>query len=451
MKEWKTEGMIILVIILFSLTGYLLYKSFFLFLSLALIVYLSWHLYQLNRFCSIFITHSKVNGPVPPGLWGFLYRKLNDQQARWLQYRHNKRRIFSRFQQAFKHFPYAVLILDASGKIRWHNHACKKILNTSSIINHYFSQLIEHPVLDEYLQAGNFKSPFEITSPIDQASILSLQFIPLTSATLSDSGSLLKNDSEKENETLVIIQDITSTYHLDQTRKDFIANVTHELKTPLTVFSGFLEPMCEDLNELSQQMPQHWARYIELMHQQSIRMNDIVSELLLLSKLEMNDSTLSEQLINMPVLLQNILQDAELLSRESAHQISLKAQENLALKGEVNTIKTIINNLLVNAIKYTPQRSKITVSWYARSGRAYLAVQDSGEGIAARHLSRLTERFYRVESGRSRDQGGTGLGLSIVNHALLKHQGQLKISSEIGRGSTFTCIFPEDRVEYLPQ
>jgi two-component system phosphate regulon sensor histidine kinase PhoR len=448
MKGWKTEFLLISVILLCSAAGYLLFEMFFIFLSTSLFTYLLWHLYQLNRFCSIFITNSRVSGSVPAGLWGSLYHKFNERQDRWLHYRHNRRRIFSRFQQAFKLFPYTIVILDKSWKIKWYNCASEKTFNRNSdIINNYINRLIDHPVLDEYLQSANFTSPLEIESPLDKVSILSFQFIPLSGAALSGSGFLL--ESEKERETLLIIRDITSAYHLDQTRKDFIANVTHELKTPLTVINGFLEPMCEDMEEFSQQIPQHWDRYIELMYQQNKRMNDIVNELLLLSQLEMDNNASSKQLINMPELLQNTIQDAELLSGESTHHISIKAQENLYLKGEVNSIKAIVNNLMVNAIKYTPQRSRITLSWYAQSDQAYLIVQDTGEGIAPRHLSRLTERFYRVESGRSREKGGTGLGLSIVNHALQRHQGQLKISSEIGRGSSFTCIFPKERIEFI--
>lgn len=431
MREWKTEIFFVLIIFLFSLTGHILFNGFFHFLSLALMVYLSWHLYHLKQFYTFFTTQRRVNDSVPAGFWGFLYKRLNEQQNRWLHYRHNKRRIFSRFQQAFKHFPYSIIILDKSWKIRWYNKASETIFNKNgAIINHYLCQLIDHPILDEYLSAGNFELPLEIESPINKVSILSLQFIPLSTSL-----------SNQENETLLLISDITSAYHLAQARKDFIANVTHELKTPLTVFSGFLEPMCEDINDF----PEHWGYYIELMYQQSVRMNDIINDLLLLSKLEMNQSASSLELINMPELLHECISDAELLAQESGQKISTQIQEALNLKGEVNSIKMIINNLLANAIKYTPQRSNITVSWYAESEQAYLIVQDSGEGIAARHLSRLTERFYRVETDRSREKGGTGLGLSIVNHALLRHQGQLNISSEIGRGSIFTCIFPKDR------
>ncbi len=358
-----------------------------------------------------------------------LYQALAERQTRWQHYRHNKRRLFSRFQQAFKRFPYAVVILDSSWKVNWYNHSCNKIFaKNSRIIRTNLNDLINHPVLNEYIKDADFSAPLEIQSPINKVSILSLQFIPLS--------------NDKRQETLLIIRDITASFHLDQTRKDFISNVTHELKTPLTVFNGFLEPMSED----SQELPEHWAYSIEVMHQQSLRMNDIVNELLLLSKLETDNTTAAMNTINMSELINNCIDNAQLLSKEKTHQINTDIQQDLNLKGDQDMIKTIINNLLVNAIKYTLQHSKIDISWYSRADKAYLIVKDSGEGIAARHLSRLTERFYRVESSRSRDKGGTGLGLAIVNHALIKHQGELKISSEIGHGSCFRCIFPKQRI-----
>jgi len=309
------------------------------------------------------------------------------------------------------------------------------LYKNSGINGHLITRLIAHPVLEEYIQTGNFDLPLEIESPKNKATILSIQVILLE-----------KTDfSEYEEETLIIIKDISKTFNISKTRKDFVANVTHELKTPLTVFQGFMEPMCEDIDDF----PPHWANGIKLMHQQSKRMNEIINDLLLLSKLEMGDELPSEEVINMPKLLEKAIADAALLDPQAEHQFSAQIQENLAVTGDINSIRTIINNLLINAIKYTPQRSKINVSWNVSSEQAHLVVEDSGEGIAPRHLSRLTERFYRVESGRSRESGGSGLGLSIVYHAILSHQGELKISSEIGRGSNFTCIFPKKRIEYL--
>jgi len=432
-KELKAELQAISVILTIAFSSYLFSEYFFIVLCVALFSYLSWHLYQLQRFYTLFINNKKITMPPPAGLWGLLYQTLDERQIRWQHYRHNKRRIFSRFQQAFKHFPYAVIILDNSWRINWYNNSCRKLFTKNSTIMHTnLADLINHPVLNEYIEAADFSSPLEIQSPIDKVSILSLQFIPLS--------------SDKKQETLLIIRDITASFHLDQTRKDFIANVTHELKTPLTVFNGFLEPMCEDLREKKEDLPPHWAYSIELMHQQSLRMNDIVNELLLLSKLEISGAAAAMDIINMSEFINDSIHNAELFSGESSHKITTDIQQDLNLKGDRKIIKTIINNLLVNAIKYTPRHSHITIFWYSRPDKAYLIVKDSGEGIAARHLARLTERFYRVESGRSRDKGGTGLGLAIVNHALIRHQGELQISSETGHGSSFRCIFPKERI-----
>jgi len=436
MKELKTEFLFISVIILFSLIGHILFDFFFIFLSLAVSLYLSWHLYQLYNLYKIVVLNKPVSTSIPIGLWGQIYQEIISQQNHWLENRKKTQKVVSRFQHAFKNFPDAVLILNQLWEVKWYNSASKNILNKDSGINgRLINHLIAHPVLEEYIQTGNFDIPLEIESPTNKASIISIQLIPL----------IITNTSATEEEILVIIQDISTTFNLHQTRKDFIANVTHELKTPLTVFKGFMEPMCEDIDSF----PAHWAKYIELMHQQSIRMNEIINDLLLLSQLEMNNNLSSEEIINMPQLLDSAIENAKLLNPQSDHQISTNIENNLALKGEMNSIQTIINNLLVNAIKYTPQRSHIKISWYTLSEHAYLVVDDSGEGIAPRHLSRLTERFYRVESGRSREAGGSGLGLAIVNHALLSHQAELKINSEVGHGSTFTCIFPKQRIKLL--
>lgn len=429
-KEWKTELFIILFIILFSLLAHHLFNLFFVFLSLGFGLLLLHHYYQLLYFPQSFIDineQKSLQTYKPIGIWGKVYQQLAHFQKSSFDHRLQQRKERYRLEQIFTQFPHALLILNESMHVSWFNPSCKTIFKTQKyILKHHISKLIEHPVINEYLLSANFENPLEIESPIEKSTILSLQFFPLVDC---------------YGETLLLIEDITATFHINQTRKDFISNVTHELKTPLTVFFGFLEPMCEDIEEF----PEHWGRNINLMYQQSLRMNHIVNDMLLLSKLEVSDNPASVQVINMALVLKNAVNDAQLLSRDNVHEISHHIDENLFLLGDENDLKVIVNNLMVNAIKYTPQRTRISLSWFVKSNQAYLVISDSGEGIAARHLSRLTERFYRVESDRSREKGGTGLGLAIVNHALQRHQGKLEISSEIGRGTTFKCIFPEKR------
>ena len=432
-KEWKTELFFILLILLFALIGQHFFNLFFVFLAAGLGLFLFRHLYRLHQFNSFLSNPQTIYNTQPLGLWREIYQQWDEHQHYWSDYRLNKSKALFRFEQVFQYFPHAVIILDDVMQVSWFNHSSNKIFKQEKhIIKHHISELLDHPVMDEYLLAKDFEKPLEIESPKDKTRILSLQFYPLVDC---------------YGETLLLIEDITQAFHLNQTRKDFISNVTHELKTPLTVFSGFLEPMCEDI----EQFPDAWEKNIKLMYQQSLRMNDIVNDMLLLSKLEVNNSPAVMQKVNMPLLLRHAIEDAKLLSGCSAHEFSDNIDENLFLLGDDNALKAIVNNLMVNAVKYTPQRTRISLSWLLKGNQAYLIIADSGEGIPARHLSRLTERFYRVESDRCRESGGTGLGLAIVNHALQQHQGELKISSEIGRGTCFSCVFPQQRILNDPE
>jgi two-component system phosphate regulon sensor histidine kinase PhoR len=246
-----------------------------------------------------------------------------------------------------------------------------------------------------------------------------------------------------ENRKLVLSQDITELERTDAMRRDFVANVSHELKTPLTVLSGFLETMRElPLGEAER------ARYLELMEQQAARMRHIVNDLLVLAKLEGDNKPPSDHMIDMRAVLRHLRDDAENLSSDH-HQITFDADEGLTVTGVETEILSALGNLVTNAIRYTPDGGKIHVTWQANSGCATFSVADSGLGIPAADIPRLTERFYRVDRSRSRDTGGTGLGLAIVKHVLQRHDAQLEVKSEEGRGSTFTVRFPVFRTARL--
>ena len=232
--------------------------------------------------------------------------------------------------------------------------------------------------------------------------------------------------------------------HLEQVRSDFVANVSHELRTPLTVIQGYLETLINNkhpdkktLNKIFTQMYQH-----------SIRMADIIEDLLLLSHLESEDHPSDEKKgIVIADILKTIKLDAKNLSGEKKHRISLRANAYVLMNGSENELRSLFSNLIVNAIKYTPDQGHIHIEWGSDPhGRGIFRVSDTGIGIAKEHLPRVTERFYRVDKARSRERGGTGLGLAIVKHVLLRHAGQLEIESVPDKGSTFTCIFPADRI-----
>jgi two-component system, OmpR family, phosphate regulon sensor histidine kinase PhoR len=244
---------------------------------------------------------------------------------------------------------------------------------------------------------------------------------------------------------LMVVRDVTRLAQLEKVRRDFVANVSHELRTPLTVVKGYLEVLADDLG----QKPSTKTALAQMqMHTE--RMQRIVEDLLMLSRLETQDRSEVRDQIPVAALLAAIREDAMLLSGAQRHQIELVADRDVWLLGNEKELHSAFSNLVFNAVKYTPAGGKITLRWAADQGVPRLEVTDTGIGIAATHIPRLTERFYRVDTGRSREQGGTGLGLAIVKHVLLRHQGRLEITSQPGTGSTFACVFSKDRIIRRP-
>jgi two-component system, OmpR family, phosphate regulon sensor histidine kinase PhoR len=225
---------------------------------------------------------------------------------------------------------------------------------------------------------------------------------------------------------------------LDKMRRDFVANVSHELRTPLTVIHGYLETLLtNNLNNTK-----NFRKIFTQMYQQTTRMENIIADLLLLSRLENEEEVEQRNPVAIASLLKSICREAKILSGSAHHKIFLEAERNLKILGNENELRSMISNIIFNAVKYTPANGSIFVKWCSDKKKAYLTVRDTGIGIAKKHIPRITERFYRVDKARSRASGGTGLGLAIVKHVLIRHNAQLKITSNLGKGSTFTCIFP---------
>jgi len=239
------------------------------------------------------------------------------------------------------------------------------------------------------------------------------------------------------NEHLMLVRDVTRIHQLEQMRKDFVANVSHELRTPLTVITGYLETLLDNVEDVNPR----WSRALQQMSQQGSRMQTLLNDLLLLAKLEATDYPSDNQPVAVDALLNAIKSDAQALSGPRNQRISLEATPGVYLKGSESELRSAFSNLVFNAVKYTQDEGHIRIRWWADEQGAHLSVQDSGMGIDAKHLPRLTERFYRVDSSRNSNTGGTGLGLAIVKHVLLRHRGRLEISSVPGHGSTFTCHF----------
>lgn len=251
---------------------------------------------------------------------------------------------------------------------------------------------------------------------------------------------ITKKDDDKIDLTALPADVQAYIAQLERMRSDFVANVSHELRTPLTVIYGYLETLCENtgddqvaLKNIYQQMYQH-----------SIRMGSIIDDLLFLSRLEHEDQDETEQSsINLRAILQPICDAARDISGDKRHQIALNVDADLSMRGNEEELKSLFYNLIINAVKYTPAEGHIEVKAYSEAGELVFSVSDTGIGIAEKHLPRITERFYRVEKARSRENGGTGLGLAIVKHVLMRHGANLVINSTPGVGSLFTCRFPQ--------
>ncbi|VAX08071.1 Phosphate regulon sensor protein PhoR (SphS) [hydrothermal vent metagenome] len=424
----KTEITRFTVIILLSLGGGVVIGRPLLMLLLGGVLYLGWHFYHLLRLSRLLSEGREIPSPPPGGLWSEVFDHIRQLQIKSRKRKQRLNRYFSRFREAATVLPDAAIIVGQRGGIEWCNPAAEVLLGLHwpQVAGANFSQQMQHPVLEEYLASDDFSRPLEFTSPADKSKVLSLLITPF---------------GKKKQQNLIMVQDITRLYHLDQVRRDFVANVSHELRTPLTVISGFLETM-EDADEINS----NWGSSIQLMHQQALRMEETINDLLVLSRLEMDDDPPAGEPVQVAQLLAGIVDDAEVLSNEAQHRFSLEADPKLQLRGIEKELRGAFSNLIFNAVHHTPSGSEIRVSWQIEELGARFSVQDTGEGIPVRHIPRLTERFYRVDSARSRESGGTGLGLAIVKHTLNRHDGKLNIVSEEGKGSTFSCWFPQARI-----
>lgn len=316
----------------------------------------------------------------------------------------------------------ALVLLDPDGRMRWCNPAAQGLLGLAWPRDRGVpvAERFGEGEASAWLRAGRGEDDDDIASPVDAAVRLQLSLIPYG-----------------DRRRLLIARDISRLARLEQVRRDFVANVSHELRTPLTVIHGYLELLDpEDVPAL--------APVLDEMRAQSQRMRQIVEDLLELSRLEMQQN-LPEERVAMAPLLASLQREAEALS-QGRHRVVLEDAANLDLLGSPKDLHSAFSNLVSNAVHYTPEGGTITIRWRRVDSGAEYSVTDTGYGIPAEHLSRLTERFYRVSSSRSRATGGTGLGLSIVKHVLNLHDAHLRIESEPGKGSTFTCVFDAARL-----
>ena len=364
--------------------------------------------------------------PESSGLWGEVFDGIYDLQKRNQRARGRLQAVVDRVQESTAALQDAVIMLDAQGNLEWWNRAAETLLGfkRNQDGGQPITNLVRHPRFQEYFRQANDREPLELTSPINDHVRLQFQL------TLYGNG-----------EHLMLVRDVTRVHQLEQMRKDFVANVSHELRTPLTVITGYLETLLDNVETINPR----WLRALQQMQQQGTRMQNLLNDLLLLARLEASDHPAASKAVAVEPLLQSIRADAQALSAARNHRISLEADPALQLKGSETELRSAFSNLVFNAVKYTPAGGRIHIRWWADARGAHLAVTDDGPGIEAKHIPRLTERFYRVDASRAANTGGTGLGLAIVKHVLIHHRGQLQIDSSVGKGSTFTCHFPAEQ------
>jgi two-component system phosphate regulon sensor histidine kinase PhoR len=426
---WSAEVWRIASVALLGFLVGLLFERPGLFTALGLFSYAGWHLLQLYRLEHWLRTSRTLNPPEGWGIWGEVFHHIYGLQQRNRRRKHRLAGMLSQYQKATAAMPDATVVLGPNWVIQWFNEAATSLLDfkASQDVGQHIENLLRNPALGEFLAKGA-KGTLEIPAPSDPRLTVSLRVVPYG-----------------DEMHLLIARDISERQRLEKMRRDFIGNVSHELRTPLTVIGGFLETLAEEAGQDSR-----WAKSIALMREQSLRMQNLIDDLLLLSRLENERQTSTPESVNVCNLLTAMQADAALSMAGKDHVIELECEPDVGLYGNERELYSAFNNLLVNAVRYTPPGGRILVRWYVTTEGAHLAVTDNGGGISPEHLPRITERFYRVDPGRSRESGGTGLGLAIVKHVLQNHDARLVIESALGHGSTFTCIFPPERVCPLP-
>ncbi|WP_069384972.1 phosphate regulon sensor histidine kinase PhoR [Halomonas caseinilytica] len=395
-------------------------------IAVALALQLAYQLRQLHALHEWLAHHPHDEPPAASGLWGELFDRLYRYQKGQRITQRRLRDTLRRIQESSEAMRDSVVMLDRHGDMEWWNSAAERMLGLKPAHDRgqHITNLLRDPRFIDYFQARDYREPLTLNSPIDEQMILQFQIT-------------LYGDDER----LVMARDITRLHRLEQMRRDFVANVSHELRTPLTVLSGYLETY----GDMADQLPGRLGRGFEQMRSQTTRMQNLVNDLLLLSRLEIDQGGQDDTPIDLTGLLDHVRRDAEALS-DGRHHFDVEIDESRRLLGSEKEIHSALSNLAFNAVRYAGEQSHIVLRWTRHAGGACLEVEDDGEGIDSHHIPRLTERFYRVDKGRSTATGGTGLGLAIVKHVLLRHDARLEIDSRLGEGATFRCVFPDERL-----
>lgn len=422
MGAWQREIKILLLLLFITgiaglITGQT--KNLLFLLTLAVLIV---QVVQITRFESWIKRGGKGRYPQTKGIWEEIYYHV--YRLRKTEKRRKKKlsKIIDQFRQSTEALPDAAVVMGANDEIEWINRAAQAVLGLQpSDKGQRIPNLIRFPEFIRYLKERDYSSSVIIPSPVSNHITLSVRIVAY--------GPGLR---------LLLAQDVTQLKKMERMRKDFVANVSHELRTPLTVLKGYLETLHDFDNGDSPLLTDS----ILQMQSQTERMEHLVEDLLLLTHLETHQTQM--KCVDMPQLLAEVCGESK--ARDEAEpRVRLSLETTARLNGSEQELRSAVSNLISNALKYSPDHSPVTVRWYEAGPALYLDVEDKGEGIAAADIPRITERFYRVEVKRSRKIGGTGLGLAIVKHVLMRHDAELVITSQLAKGSLFSCRFPGAR------
>ncbi|NGP53641.1 phosphate regulon sensor histidine kinase PhoR [Thioalkalivibrio sp. XN8] len=395
----------------------------FAWLSAFLLAYLGWHLWHLWQL----ETWLRKKLGEPPrdaaGLWGDVYAKLHRVRLQSRARKKRLARVLKEFRKSTQALPDAGVLLDADHEIAWVNKAAGKLLGLQrEDRGQRIENLLRAPEFVEFLRQDDPERVLRTSSPVDPEMRLALQVVPYG-----------------ETQRLLLARDTTHAYRLESVRRTFVANASHELRSPLTVISGYLDALAEEPD-----LVEHWREPVQEMARQSERMRRIIEDLLTLSRLEASGAEAERERVDIAGMLASLRKEA-VARPERPAVIEVEVESQLGLWGAESEIYSAFANIIGNALKYTAADGSVHIRWRLEGDEPCLTVTDTGVGIPAEAIPRLTERFYRVDKSRDRATGGTGLGLAIVKHVLQRHGAWLEVESELGQGSSFTCRFPAER------
>lgn len=425
-SRWIGEFWRIVILVAAAWAAGAVFGQVTLFLLFALFAYTLRNLFNLQRLANWLGDPQMDAIPSRFGLWGDIYSRIARVSAHHAQREKRLTTLLNEYSSTSSALPDATVAVGADGRIRWFNDAAGRLLSLQAAkdVGQPLLNLLRNPEISAFVNAADYSRTLQTSAPGNRECRLEVRLAPYG-----------------EGQTLLLAQDITERLQQERVRRDFVANVSHELRTPLTVLSGFIENLQNDEGLKDPRL----VRPLEVMAQQTARMRHIVEDLLLLARLESASTATRRDELDVGEMLRLVVEECRTL-RPSVPEIGYEIRSARRILGDEKQLRSAVSNLAVNAVNHTPAQGRVTMIWEDRGSDSALEVIDTGEGIAAEHLPRLTERFYRVDTGRSREHGGTGLGLAIVKHILKRHDARLEVQSQPGQGSRFICHFSSHRL-----